>query len=286
MIYKCPESSHLSHSIVFVDIAEPNMNQLINIAQPNMLSNTLLLKASTAIVAALFSVAAQGQGIGVGIYDSGKVTGNETIYGALKVIDVPHYPTIFRNYPSIDPKTRDDIHNGGLDPVCGSCNSTGCLCPDYSKNDNFYPELCELCRLMEGGGLRCYCSPALDSTPCNGTGPKLTGCNDHPEECKENDTTPLYFCEPQNWDQNPALKDLKAASVVYDIKTVTLLPPGLGAATTNTAQTSQPTGQALSSRAETGGASRAAVATLKGTKFGRLVVGMMAGVVAHSFSAY
>lgn len=243
-----------------------------------MLQKKLLLKIASAIAATLFSITAQGQGL----FDNGKVTGNETIYGALKVIDIPHYPTTFIKYPIIDPEIRKSINNGGLDPTCSSCNDTGCLCPDLAHQNISFGGLCEHCRGMEGGGLRCYCSPALDGTPCNTTGPALTACNDQTEQC--NNTLPVYFCEPQNWDQNPALIDLASPSVVYDVQKITVTPPGLGAAVTNTAQASQQTEQPLERVVKTSGASKAFVEGFRGVLVGRLVVGIAVGVVARCIS--
>ncbi|KAL8933104.1 MAG: hypothetical protein Q9216_006525 [Gyalolechia sp. 2 TL-2023] len=240
----------------------------------------VLLKIASAIIATLLSIGAQGQAL----FDNGKITGNETIYGALKVIDIPQYPTAFVNYPDINAELRKSIYNGGLDPTCSSCNETGCLCPDLTHHNISFGGLCEHCRGMEGGGLRCYCSPALDGTPCNTTGPTLTACNDHAEEC--NNTLPLYFCEPQNWDQDPALTDLATASVVYDFQKITVLPPGLGGAVTNTVSAAQQTEQALKARVASSGASKAFVEGLKGMKLGSLVVGIAVGVVALHTSAF
>ncbi|KAL8710268.1 MAG: hypothetical protein Q9225_007316 [Loekoesia sp. 1 TL-2023] len=194
-----------------------------------------VLEAAAATAAAILPKQGQSQQL----FDNARADGNETIYGPLKVIDIPRFPSTFNKYPDIDPEIRKNINNGGLDPTCGSCNETGCLCPDLIHKNISFGGLCEHCRGMDGGGLRCYCSPALDGTPCHTTGPALTGCNDQPEQC--NNTLPVYFCEPQNWDQNPNLTNLATPSVVYDFKKITIMPPGIGAAQTRTPQASQQT---------------------------------------------
>ncbi|KAL9604933.1 MAG: hypothetical protein Q9219_000121 [cf. Caloplaca sp. 3 TL-2023] len=184
------------------------------------------MQTKKALLAAVAAALLSDQGHGQKLFDSQNPDGNETIYGPLKVIDIPHYPMKFRPYPKIDPETRETLHNGGIEPMCGSCNSTGCLCPEMPDDHGVhFNGLCEGCRTMDAGGLRCYCSPALDASPCNATRDLLTACNDQPDQCK--DALALYFCEPQQWDQNPGLKKLATPSVVYGIQTATIMPPGL-----------------------------------------------------------
>ena len=188
----------------------------------------LLIRALAASSALTLPKQGQAQGQDQQLFDIGPVA-NETIYGPLKVIDIPRYPSTFHEYPNIEPEIRKLIENGGLVHTCGSCNQTGCLCPDMNHPNISFNGLCEYCRGMEGGGLRCYCSPALEASPCNTTEPPTTGCADQPEQC--HDALPVYFCEPQKWDQNPGLTNLATPSVVYDVQKITVMPSTGPAAT-------------------------------------------------------
>ncbi|KAL8930135.1 MAG: hypothetical protein Q9208_000752 [Pyrenodesmia sp. 3 TL-2023] len=182
---------------------------------------------SAATAAALLPRRADSQSL---FDDAGKPKGaNETIYGPLKVIEIPRFPSTFHEYPDkIDPETRKVLINGGLHPICGNCNSTGCSCPD--RDSITFNGLCEGCRATGDGALRCYCSPALDATPCGGPD-AITKCKDQVEDCQN--VLPLYFCEPQRWDQNPELQNLATPSVVYDFQSATIMPPGVNALPTD-----------------------------------------------------
>ncbi|KAI4186976.1 MAG: hypothetical protein LQ346_005582 [Caloplaca aetnensis] len=182
---------------------------------------------SAATAAALLPRRANGQSL---FDDAGKPIGtNETIYGPLKVIEIPKFPSTYHQYPDdIPPETRKVLINGGLHPICGNCNSTGCMCPD--RDSIAFNGLCEGCRVTGVGALRCYCSPALDATPCGDPNP-ATECKDQVQDCQ--DVLPLYFCEPQRWDQNPELQNLATPSVVYDFQSATIMPPGVNALPTD-----------------------------------------------------
>ncbi|KAL8787584.1 MAG: hypothetical protein Q9213_002146 [Squamulea squamosa] len=108
---------------------------------------------------------------------------NETLYGPLKVIELPgtSHNTSFVPYPDIDPEIRKNITNGGLGIICSSCNATGCICPD--NIDGLFDD-CEGCRGTQYGGIRCYCSPALAAGACNTARDHITGCDDDSEVCK------------------------------------------------------------------------------------------------------
>ncbi|KAL8919875.1 MAG: hypothetical protein Q9172_004780 [Xanthocarpia lactea] len=159
---------------------------------------------------------------------------NETLYGPVKVIELPgiYHPTRFVPYPDIDPEIRKNITNGGLGIICSSCNATGCICPDTI--DGLF-DACEGCRGTKDGGIRCYCSPALGAGPCNTYRDRLTSCKDDPELCKK--LAPVFYCEAQPWYQNPELAAMTAAAVVYDFKTMTIEP---GADVTALAQQGSP----------------------------------------------
>lgn len=209
-----------------LQVLRPYINS-IEVSESNMQLKKVL---SAAAAATLIPPQANGQQL---FDDASKSRGaNETIYGPLKVIEIPHFPSIFENYPDMDAELRKKINNGGLDPICSECNDTGCFCPDKHSNISFNG-LCEGCRATGDGALRCYCSPALDATPCGGP-IALTGCGDQPEQC--NHALDTYFCEPQNWDQNPGLQTLATPSVIYDFKKATVMPPGIGTLPTDPAQ--------------------------------------------------
>ncbi|KAL8687671.1 MAG: hypothetical protein Q9218_006225 [Villophora microphyllina] len=146
---------------------------------------------------------------------------NETLYGPMKVIHVRDIDTKFKPYPDIDPKIRDTLDNGGLNHICSSCNQTGCLCPDLG-GPLFAPfaPVYENCQGTNGGGLRCYCSSALDARPCNGIDGYTTGCS-NPALCTAK-SAQGFFCEPQRWDQDPRLANMTAAAVFYDYRTITI----------------------------------------------------------------
>lgn len=198
--------------------------EVLNIPRSIMQPKKVL---SAATAAALLPRRANGQSL---FDDAGKPIGtNETIYGPLKVIEIPKFPSTYHQYPDdIPPETRKVLINGGLHPICGNCNSTGCMCPD--RDSIAFNGLCEGCRVTGVGALRCYCSPALDATPCGDPNP-ATECKDQVQDCQ--DVLPLYFCEPQRWDQNPELQNLATPSVVYDFQSATIMPPGVNALPTD-----------------------------------------------------
>lgn len=148
---------------------------------------------------------------------------NGTLYGPLKVIHVSHVPSTFKTYPNNAPQMRNGLDNGGLDQTCSGCNQTGCLCPDLVSFFEPFARLCENCRSQPGGELRCYCSPALQASPCNGTEGYMTRCSD---SALGNDSAPSLssYCEPQRWDQDPMLTRLTVPTVVYDYATMTIKP--------------------------------------------------------------
>ncbi|KAL8827289.1 MAG: hypothetical protein Q9170_007075 [Blastenia crenularia] len=193
--------------------------------EPNKIISLTAGAAGVAVAAG-----AQRQQKSDAVYTPLDTTDKESIYGPLKVIKIPHQPLLpatFKNYPNIDPDVRKGINNGGLDSTCSTCNDTGCLCPDLTHHNISFGDLCENSRGTFGGG-------SLNQ-----------GCNDHPEQC--NGTFPVYFCEPQRWDQDPALKDLNTPTAVYDFAKETIMPPGLGGTDMTTAvvpQLAQQTQQA------------------------------------------
>ncbi|KAL9008847.1 MAG: hypothetical protein Q9173_006067 [Seirophora scorigena] len=183
---------------------------------------TKILAAAAITAAALQSLLATSQEL---FNSAPKAKGaNETIYGPLKVLEIYHFPSSFETYPKIASDIRKQIIDGGLNPTCSQCNSTGCMCPDKNSNIPF-GGLCEGCRATEDGRLRCYCSPALYADP-RGAKEPLTACNDQTEQCNKTPNLP-YYCAPQNWDQTPGIMTpLATPYVVYDVETITVVPSG------------------------------------------------------------
>ncbi|KAL8673038.1 MAG: hypothetical protein Q9168_002530 [Polycauliona sp. 1 TL-2023] len=148
---------------------------------------------------------------------------NETLYGPLKVIELPggtSHPTKFVPYPDIDPEVRKGIANGGLGIICSSCNATGCICPESIPD---LSSVCDFCRGTKDGGLRCYCSPALFASACNTiSGEHISSCDGMHELCTK--MPAVFFCEAQPWYQDPRLQNLTASVVVYDFKELTMTP--------------------------------------------------------------
>ncbi|KAL8737489.1 MAG: hypothetical protein Q9181_001619 [Wetmoreana brouardii] len=184
-----------------------------------------------AAAATMVSQQAHGQVNGEQAFDSSNssISDLETHYGPMKVIDIQSVPVTWKQYPNIDPEIRKQISNGGLDHTCSGCNETGCLCPDLSPHFAPFTSLCENCRGTNGGGLRCYCSPALKASPCSvvrrHSEGAFVGCDDQ-VQCN-NSAPPVFFCEAAPFYDNPALATLTAASMVYDVRTITV-EPGAG----------------------------------------------------------
>ncbi|KAL8700544.1 MAG: hypothetical protein Q9201_005395 [Fulgogasparrea decipioides] len=178
--------------------------------------------------AAMLPQQVNGQANGEQAFDSSNTTVSDlkTHYGPMKVIHIQSVPATWKQYPNIDPEIRKQIDNGGLDHTCSSCNETGCLCPDLIRHFAPFASLCEDCRGTNGGGLRCYCSPALKASPCSvvrrHSEGAFTGCDDQ-VQCN-NSAPPVFFCEAAPFYDNPALATLTAASVVYDVRTITVEP--------------------------------------------------------------
>lgn len=151
-----------------------------------------------------------------------------TLFGPLKAIQIYGNPATWKSYPNIDPEIRKTIGNGGLDHTCSNCNQTGCLCPDMGAPFAAFEGLCENCRGIPGGGLRCYCSPALQASPCSYKAESLgedARCDDQPA-CNNGSQPAPPFCEAAPWTDNPGLASLSHASVIYDVRTLAVLPPG------------------------------------------------------------
>ncbi|KAL8877628.1 MAG: hypothetical protein Q9198_004386 [Flavoplaca austrocitrina] len=87
----------------------------------------------------------------------GSANPNETLYGPLKVIELPAegHPTQFVPYPDIDPEIRKNITNGGLAITC-----------------------------------------TITAAACNTEGDTLWGCIDNPEICKNMPSTQMCEAQP------------------------------------------------------------------------------------------